>query len=295
LRDDPVTDPIGSHLSSLDASAQGPRVAAASNGPGQSDIHFTWMNENAGEAEISHVWLPAAAPTPEVNRDLMPNFLDGQPRMPVVDAIDRGKVCLAWEESASYQDRDFHDVIRQCAPWSDEPVNVTRSSTSSGAPSLAMGDPFGALMLWQELMDPQPLPEEIRYHQSFPASLPSTVRRGDVSMPDIAFHPASGEIHAVWVIDTTEGSEVFYAHWEVSTPTPTPSATRTATRTPSPTRTATRTATPASPTPTGTQEITPTPITHTPTSSATPSSTPTPRPSPVSELYAPYLNQRLDE
>ncbi len=282
LRDDPDRDPIGDTLSLFDDRVQAPQAAPASDGPGLTDMHVTWMNSYGSDSEISHLWMDAAAPTPSVNREIGPYYLLGQPRRPVLDATHRENICLAWQE-AVYAPGDFRqEVIQTCSPWT-QPGNLSQSETASGEPSLQLDDSLGSMLLWQERLVPH-VKEEIRFLQGAPP-ITATVFTGTVGMPHIAYHEPSDMVHAVWVATApgASASDVFYARWRVSAPTPSP--TRTVTRTPTPSRT------PPTPTRTSSPELTPTPVTYTPTPSRTPTGTPSRTPEPGKILHIPFMLQ----
>ncbi|MCB9176408.1 MAG: hypothetical protein H6648_04545 [Caldilineae bacterium] len=285
LRDGPTPEPIGDTLSLFDDDVQSPQVAPASDGPGDTDINIAWMNGYGIESNLSHVWLPAAAPTPSVNRALGTYYLYGQPRRPALAATRRQNVCVAWQEAVNNEAGFRQDVIQMCSPWT-APVNVSSSASASGDPSLGLDDDIGSLMLWQERLVPR-IDEEIRFLQGAPPHS-STVYSGTVGMPSLAFDPQRRELHAVWVasLPGAAGSDIFYARWKVDSPTPSPSPTpsRTPSRTPSPSPSTT----PPTPTMTTPPELTPTPATYTPTPSVTPTTRQTPA---AHRLYAPSLRQ----
>jgi len=296
VRNHPTPDPIGDTLSLFDDNVQAPQVAAASDGEGETDIHIAWMNSYGTESEITHLWLPAAQPTPSVNRELGAYYLFGQARRPALAATRRQNICLAWQEAVTSPGNFHQDVIQMCSPWT-APTNLSESTTASGEPSLALDDDNGSLILWQERLIPR-VNEEIRFLQGAPP-ITSTVFTGTVSMPHLAFHPGSRDVHAVWVANApgAAGTDIFYARWKVDAPTPSPSPSPMPS--PSATASATNSPTPPSPTTTPSPEFTPTPLTPTitPTPSRTPrpSATATPSPTPVDTIFVPALHQRLPE
>lgn len=292
--------PRGSTFDGIINNAQSPRIAAAVDGGGAADLHVAWMDESSQDSWITHLWMAAAAPTPQVNGDLGPYYAQGLPRLPDLAAADRGRVCLAWQEVVPRPPPDRRqDIVRSCAPW-QEVISENEAGRPSADPSIAMDARLGALLAWRQDGGGTPgAGSGLRYRQEWPSHL-GTIWEGEASQPDIFYDASSGDIHAVWLarVPGRSDTDVFYARWKPLLPTasPTPSATPSATATATRKATATRTPKPTTtPTidPRVTVEVTPTMGTP-PTPTRTPSVASTSTESPIARLYCPLLAQHAD-
>lgn len=289
--------PRGSTFDGIINNAQSPRIAAAVDGGGGADLHVAWMDENAQDSWITHLWMAAAAPTPQVNEDLGPYYAQGLPRLPDLAAADRGRICLAWQEVVPRPPPDRRqDIVRSCAPW-QEVVSENELGRPSADPSIAMDARMGSFLAWRQEDGGTPGADRgLRYRQEWPPHQ-GTIWEGEASQPDIVYDPSTGDLHAVWLarVPGRADTDVFYARWSpllptaTPTQTPSPSATVTATRKPTATRTPTPTLTPTVD-PRRTVEATPTMGTP-PTPTRTPQVTGTAMSPPVMRLYCPLLAQ----
>lgn len=297
--------PRGSTFDGIVENAQAPRIGAARDATG-TDLHVVWMDEDGRESWLTHLWMDAKAPTPQVNPDLGPYYAQGLPRLPDVAAAGRSAVCLAWQEVVPLPPPDRRqDVVSACAPWSSA-ASINDAGRPSGDPALAMDATLGQLLAWRQDDGGTPgASRGLRFRQDLPP-LAGSIWEGEVSQPDLAYDPVTGKLHAVWLgrLPGRTDRDVFYAQWAPLLPSPSPSTTSS----PSPTRSATPSRTPsptrtASPTPTPTKDPSVT-VEATPTRGTPPSPTrspsPTTRPStrtpgpPADILYLPRLEQKWD-
>ena len=129
ISDEPSPIPYTDALSTIDSMAQGPRVVAASDGPGQSDGHFVWMNDDPGGSELDLAKLDIASRSLSA-QSVQPFFLNGVLRGPALASRSRSEVCLSWEEETSFQNLIFRDIILRCQPWTQS-ERVTDSETGA--------------------------------------------------------------------------------------------------------------------------------------------------------------------
>ncbi|HQZ70278.1 MAG TPA: hypothetical protein PK826_02970 [Anaerolineae bacterium] len=299
--------PRGSTFDGIINNAQSPRIAAAVDQVGSADLHVAWMDESAQDSWITHLWMAAAAPTPQVNGDLGPYYAQGLPRLPDIAASDRSTICLAWQEVVPLPPPDRRqDIVRSCSPW-QEAFSESETGRPAADPSIDMDRQLGLLLAWRQEDGGTPgAGRGLRYRQELPPHQ-GNIWEGEASQPDIVYDRASGDVHAVWLarVPGSDFTDVFYARWRPLLPSPSPSVTVTAsmtasaTRSPVPTRSPSATRTPTVD-PRRTPEATPTrgtpaTPTRTPTGSRTPIETATrTTPTPRYRLYCPRLEQHVD-